>query len=118
MRSPSSRCLANTVTVYRYSPSQDEDAGATFNQAMATILAKSVLCSVQPTRPEANYGEGQDRVSQVNQYTVIFPSDYGVNIKDVIVWVDGTTTRTLSVVGSANWAGQSAAWGVSAREII
>lgn len=118
MRSPSPRCLANTVTVYRYAPSQDEDAGATFNQTSATVLARSVPCSVQPARPEADYGEGQDRVFQVNQYTVIFPIDYGVNIKDVIVWVDGLVTRTLSVVGAVNWAGRSSAWGVTAREII
>lgn len=118
MRHPSARCLANVVTVYRYAPTQDVDAGAVFNQATATVLARSVPCSVQPARPDANYGEDQDRVSQVNQYIVIFSVDYGINIKDVIVWVDGSVTRTLSVVGSVNWAGRSSAWGVTAREII
>lgn len=118
MRSPSGRCLPSTVALYNYVPTQDEDGGIVFNLATAQAVDLAAPCSVQLDETSRDYGEGQSRVSQVNTYTVYFDRDYGLNIKDVIVWIDGSITHTLYVIGQINLVGRSAVWSIKAREII
>jgi hypothetical protein len=62
MRKPSARCLVNTVSLYRRSPTQDADAARP--RASAPALATGVPCSVQPADPERFLDGQTDRLIQ------------------------------------------------------
>jgi hypothetical protein len=115
MRKPSARCLVNTVSLYRRSPTQDADAGEA--SGFGAALATSVPCSVQPADPERFLDGQTDRLIQKTVYDVIFTTDYSLKSGDKIVWVDGASvSRTLFVLGSADQAGRGSAFVVSAEE--
>lgn len=116
MRKPSSRCLVNTVSLFRFAPVQDEDAGVAANRYGAAF-ATGVPCSVQPAEPERFLDGDTARLIQKTMWDVIFRDDYSLATDDKIVWVDTAgVSRKLFVHGNADQAGRGAAFVVSCEE--
>lgn len=116
MRSPSARCLPNRVDLFRFAPTQDEDAGVLANPYGAAF-ATAVPCSVQPAEPGRFVDRETSRGIQKTTYNVTFATDRGLVADDKIVWVDEAgTIHVLFVHGSADQAGRGAAFVVSCEE--
>lgn len=100
MRSPSARCLANTVTITNRTWSNVRGV-----RTVSSSMTRSLPASVQPAAAE----EVPDhlRATAVITHIVIFASDPGVKVQDTITWQG----RTLLVRGPASdQAGRAAAW--------
>ena len=116
MRKPSSRCLINRVSLYRFAPVQDEDAGVAANPYGAAFAA-DVACSVQPAAPERFLDGDTARLIQKTMWNVMFATDYSLATDDKIVWVDTAgVTRNLYCYGNADQAGRGEAFVVSCEE--
>jgi|GEM_PF-3262948 len=110
MRSPSARCLANRVALYRFLPAQDEDAGLS-SSLYGAPFATNVPCSVQPAPPDRLLDPTLARVTESTRYHVMFRTNYSLNADDKIAWVDEAgATRELFVRGQADQAGRGAAF--------
>ncbi len=115
-RSPSARALSNRVSLYRYTPVQDEDGGVSAGPYGAAF-ATDVACSVQPADPERFLDATTDRLIQKNMYNVYFASNYGLVTDDKITWVDSASiTHALYVHGSADQSGKGGTFKVTTEE--
>lgn len=116
MRKPSSRCLVNTVSLFRFVAVKDAAGGVT-GTPYTTALATAVPCSVQPAQPERGFDNVTGRLYQDNMYNVMFRDNYSLGLDDKIVWVDDAgTSRNLYVHGTADQAGRGAAFVVQCEE--
>lgn len=116
MRKPSSRCLVNRVSLYRFTPTQDEDAGVTADPYGAAF-ATDVPCSIQPAAPERFLENDTARLIQKTMWNVMFAANYSLATDDKIVWVDdAVVTHELFVRGNADQAGRGGAFVVSCEE--
>lgn len=116
MRKPSGRVLANRVDIYRATTVR---RGTGYDPTYsATPDVAGVPCSVQNSSRMG--GEtGTARLTQVNEYDVMFAADYGLMIRDRLVWVDSAgTSHTLYIETSYDNAGRGAAFTVSCTELI
>jgi hypothetical protein len=116
MRKPSTRCLSNRVSLFRFMPVQDDDAGVAANPYGAAF-ATSVPCSVQPADPERFLDNDTARLTEKTMYDVMFRDNYSLKADDKIVWVDELgVSHELIVHGNADQAGRGAAFVVSCEE--
>jgi hypothetical protein len=115
MRSPSPRVLSNPVTLYRFAPVYDADAGIDGTAAQyGAPFATNVPASVQLQGSDDVF-DG-DRPTRVNHYLVYFAADFALGLKDRIDWTDSGITHTLYVTGAVDAAGKRSTWEVSAIE--
>lgn len=115
-RSPSARSLPNRISLYRFAPTQDEDAGVEADPYGAAF-ATDVPCSVQPAEPERIIDGKASRLGQKTSYHVMFANDPGLVADDKLVWVDAAgTSHNLYVQGCADQAGRGAAFVVRCEE--
>jgi hypothetical protein len=116
MRSPSARGLINRVDLYRFVPTQDEDAGVAANPYGAPF-ATSVPCSVQPALPTRELDDNAAKLVDKTTYDVMFATNYSLALEDKIVWVDNVgVTHKLFVRGNADQAGRGGAFVASCEE--
>lgn len=114
MRRPSARILSNTATLYRFTATQDGDAGIASDPYV--LLASGVACSVQPADPERTF-DATGKVVEIRAYSVVFAIDYALVANDKITWVDASgTARDLFVMGQADQAGRGSCFIVGALE--
>lgn len=113
MISPSPQVMANLLTIWRATPSQD---GSGAPQYIAKLLRRGVPCSIQPTSVMEIVDE-QGRVTQQQAYEILFPVDPGVNARDKLQYIDSLGfTRTLFAQATRNEAGRDACFTVVAIE--
>ncbi len=98
MRSPSARCLVNTVDLYPASPTQDRSGGLQYDYPGLT--RRGMPCSVQGKGPGEEVDEA-GRITPVNTYHVIFATDPGLTSRDKLIQTDVTPNRTLFVQGNS-----------------
>jgi len=123
MRSPSGRCLNQIVSLYRYAPKQDADAGVessggAFNPATDpnyTLVTASAACGVNPSG-SMMLTDSLGRTTESYIYVLQFATDYGLKLKDCATWVDGNTTRNLFVENRTNAAGRQSVFDVEFAE--
>ncbi|SIN70098.1 hypothetical protein SAMN05444166_0234 [Singulisphaera sp. GP187] len=116
MRSPSARSLPNRVALFRFSPTQNEDAGVDAN-SYGAAFATDVPCSVQPAEPERFLDNDTARLIQKTRWNVLFRDNYSLVADDKIVWADDVgVNHHLFVHGNADQAGRGAAFVVSCEE--
>lgn len=117
MRHPSSRCLSNSVDLYRFVEAFDHDMGLDgTSDYYPTAFATSVGCSVQ--LQQSYQSMVGNRPSRVNEYYVMFGADYALGLKDLIRWVDGGVTHDIIVDGQLNAAGKNSNWAVTGTEVL
>lgn len=111
---PSANALQSTVDLYRATVSQ---LGGGQNVSYpSTADVPAVACAVQAKSVAQDNGEG--RINVLTWFDVYFRADYGVAIKDKLVWVDATgADRQLFVVGTIDQAGLGRAFGVRCEEM-
>lgn len=115
MRSPTARILINSVNVFKATMGRDTDGGVSYTYPTSPSLA-GWKCSVQ-FGGVAEVVDDQNRVAQVNQYSIISASNPGVSPRDKLVWIDnGGVTRTLFAQATTDEAGRGAAFVVHAIE--
>jgi len=120
MRSPSPRVRINRVDIYPGIKGQDADAGVKYTYAETPAISQ-VSCSVQFLGIEEIILEwGQDRVSQVNTFQLIFSSPQGLSPRDKIIWGDSSgNARTMFVTGDkSDEAGRGSTFIVKAIELL
>ncbi|WP_406699234.1 hypothetical protein V5E97_10190 [Singulisphaera sp. Ch08] len=116
MRSPSSRCLVNRVSLYRFAPTQDADAGVAAD-SYGDAFATDIPCSVQPAAPARFLDNDAARLTEKTHFDVMFAANYELVADDKIVWVDEAgVSHNLFVHGNADQAGRGAAFVVGCEE--
>ena len=119
MRSPSARCLINAVDIYVGTEGRDLNAGPKEIHP-ATPTFAGVPCTVQvgAYREEpATDADGQDRVTQLLEYRIMFGQNYAVTARDKIIYVDSSgISHTLFVQAQRDEAGRGAAFTIRADE--
>ncbi len=115
MRSPSSRVLTNRVDLYVGANARDLDGG--FQHVLTEIpTSTDVACTVQYTGT-SEVIDGQNRITNTNNYMVMFGGPAGLSPRDLIRWQDGARSRVLFVQGSPpSEAGRGGAFTVTAIE--
>lgn len=106
MRTPSARCLSNTVTVRR----------ATYGNVRGVRTATYADAIHQASVQAGSGADGDAHLQELGAtaYRVYFASDPGCKAGDLIVW----GTRTLSVVAvPSDRAGKGAAFRVDCTEV-
>jgi hypothetical protein len=87
----------------------------------STVAVPDVPCVVLPGPPrverKTDPDTGLDRVTRATPYTVEFPLDVGLNVEDLITWVDpADRTHTLIVAGYNPPAGRGGFWVAACEE--
>jgi hypothetical protein len=115
MRSPSSRVLANRVTIYAGVASLDADRAPQYTYPAVTYASEP--CTIQPMGITEDTDD-QQRVTQTTQYKMIFSRQLHFGPRAMVLWTDSTgRTRTLFVeTGKFDNAGRGAAFTVTAQE--
>jgi len=100
MPTPWDDFLTHTATIYKFTPSQDADAGET-NPCPSAPYAVAEPCYVEPEGTQDVY-DTQDRITQINTFTVFFARRLAFTLRDKIVWTDadGTPGGTLYFTGA------------------
>jgi hypothetical protein len=111
MRRPNVRLLPNTVQHQTGSFTIDAAGGRVFT---AVNIGSTIKCSVQPT--SADDVPDHLREEAETFYTVYFPDDPGVSIRDLLIWIDPNPDKILYVLGVMNRAGISNTWEVLCGE--
>lgn len=116
MRRPSARVLHNRVDLYRAIPGV---SGTGYKPTYASYPDVVLIpCSVQPVELMAGEEGGPQRVNVISGYRLIFDRDWGMSVRDKLVWTDSLgTTRNLFVETTKDNAGRNAAFSVVAVEI-
>ena len=116
MLSPSSMVLINRCDIYPAVTGRDVDGGTAYTYPTRT--GASVPCSIQ-AQGVIEVVDDQQRVTQLNEYKVMFANQQDVSPRDKLVYVDaGGVTRELFVEAQRDEAGRGAAFTVRATERI
>jgi hypothetical protein len=106
------RLLPNTVQLQTAAWTFDVSGGRVANPSGSS---NPLRCSVQPT--DARDVPEHLRETALTYYTVYFAADPGLNVRDVITWIDPAPPRTLVVKGQRqNSAGAGNTWVVLCAE--
>jgi hypothetical protein len=120
MRSPSSRVLANRVDIYPAVAGQDANGAPQFTYAGSP--ASQVACTMQAGDVEEVVEEdagGQQRITRLLHYRIMFGSPTGVKPRDKIIYTDlAGIVHTLFAHVERDEAGRGAAFTVFAIERI
>lgn len=115
MRSPSSRILNQSCSVYPATRGQDTTGGVQFTYAVTP--SQSLMCSSQPHEYEEVYDN--DRLTQLRHWRLMFNADPGVRPRDKMAWTDKAgVTHTGFVLTSRDEAGRGAAYTVKVVETL
>ncbi len=117
MRSPSARVLENRVDTFVGVNARDIDGG--FGSVIPLVpTGLAVPSSVQYIGTE-EVVDGQNRLTNVNVYMIMFGAPTGLSPRDLVRWVDGARTRILYVQGvPPSEAGRQGAYTIRAIEKI
>lgn len=119
MRSPSARVLINSVDIYVGTEGRDLNAGPKEIYPTSPTYA-AVPCTVQVgayTEQTATDADGQDRITQLLEYRIMFGQNYGITARDKIIYVDSAgTSHTLFAQAQRDEAGRGAAFTIRADE--
>lgn len=115
MRSPSSRVLINVVNIFRSLSGPDAEGGVQYQYA-GIPTNSNVQCTVQPAGV-SEVVDGQNRVTQLNNWVVMFSLPQMASPRDKIVWVDALgVTRNLIIEATTDEAGRGSAFNFLAVE--
>ncbi len=119
MRSPSARCLINSIDIYVATEGRDLNGGP-LEVYPATPTYKGIPCTVQViayTEQPASDADGQDRITQLLEYRIMFGQNYTITARDKIVYVDGAgVSHTLFAQAQRDEAGRGGAFTIRADE--
>ncbi len=117
MRSPSARCLINTVDIYRGVQGQDADGG--YRLTYPSVTYASVPCTVQVGEFMEQFDEQQNRITQSLAYRIMTGQPYVVNARDKIVYTDTNgVTHELQAQANRDEAGRGGAFTIRATETL
>ncbi len=117
MRSPSGRCLINTVDIYRGVKSQDVDGG--YKLTYPTVTYAQVPCTVQVYEMIEQFDEQQNRITQALTYHIMTGTPCIVNARDKIIYIDFSfVVHTLQAQVNRDEAGRGAAFTIRATETL
>jgi len=117
MRSPSARCLINTVDIYRGVKGQDPDGG--YRLTYPSLTYAGVPCTVQVGEFIEQFDEQQNRMTQALTYRIMTGQPYAVNARDKIVYVDGNgVTHTIMAEANRDEAGRGGAFTIRGSETL
>lgn len=122
MRRPSARMQPHVVAATYNNMDVDMDGGPRarrVNQSRAGALP----CFVQPgearTIVETSDDVGTRRITELNPTTVYFVDDAGLEVKDVLTWVDASgRAHVYNVVGYYPPCGTSVVWRAVCEERV
>jgi len=100
-RRPSAKCLNTSVTLAKVAAWSQAAAGG---RRFSVSPSQPIRCGVQPTTSTDVDAHGRETL--VTTYQVYLADDYGLDVRDELIW--GTTT--LVVTGVRNAAGRSRTW--------